>query len=172
MDAPESIRGSVYFLKGRDADAAAGVSPQENSIVNSLADIPALMLDHDQSDILFDPEARRDYARKVREGREAGICQAIPGHCWAWSSPDCMRLLDWLTSRQLHYNHYPLQVKDFSEYVSKLAATKKAQLARSHGFVEPLVGASALDDGALLRRLAELTRRRQGGLALGAALAP
>ncbi|KAK2078368.1 hypothetical protein QBZ16_003208 [Prototheca wickerhamii] len=127
VDAPESIRGSVYFLKGRDADAAAGVSPQENSIVNSLADIPALMLDHDQSDILFDPEARRDYARKV---------------------------------------------KDFSEYVSKLAATKKAQLARSHGFVEPLVGASALDDGALLRRLAELTRRRQGGLALGAALAP
>lgn len=62
VDAPESIRGSIYFLKGRDPGQG---SPQENTIVNSLADIPALMLEHDQSDILHDPDARRDYACKV-----------------------------------------------------------------------------------------------------------
>lgn len=44
----------------------AALSLQEDKIVNTLRDVPALMLEHGQSDILHDPEARQDYARKVR----------------------------------------------------------------------------------------------------------
>ncbi|KFM27239.1 putative deoxycytidine kinase [Auxenochlorella protothecoides] len=71
VDAPASIKGNIYFLKGRDVSTGdAALSLQEDKIVNTLRDVPALMLEHGQSDILHDPEARQDYARKVKDFSE------------------------------------------------------------------------------------------------------
>ena len=92
--APDCIRDSIMFL-GRPKDgtnnllSASGLqvypggaglgssvarSPglgrggtEEDRIMGELlCGVPALVLDHDQSDILHDPDAREDYARKVK----------------------------------------------------------------------------------------------------------
>lgn len=64
--APATIRDSIVFL-GQSAGQEAVHSPGEGSVLTALRGVPALVLDHEQNDILFDPDARQDYARKVKD---------------------------------------------------------------------------------------------------------
>jgi hypothetical protein len=74
-EAPASIRGSVYMLGGQlpKSDVAggrdSGASGKEACITAHMKGVPALVLDHDASDIMHDLDARQEYAQKVRAGR-------------------------------------------------------------------------------------------------------
>ena len=66
--APSSIRDNVVFL---------GPNFGEVKALDVLSGVPALILDHEQDDILFDLDARRDYAKKVKDFSEyVGSLQA------------------------------------------------------------------------------------------------
>ena len=62
--APDSIKESIVFVGG--VDKARGASePGEANVLQTLSGVPALVLDHDQDDIMHDIDARREYAQKV-----------------------------------------------------------------------------------------------------------
>lgn len=58
-DAPELIRDSVVLLGN------GGGGRGEGAVGAALNGVPALVLDHEQEDILYDRDARQDYANKV-----------------------------------------------------------------------------------------------------------
>lgn len=60
--APSSIRDNVVFLGPNSVNNFG-----EGKVLNVLSGVPALILDHEQDDILFDLDARRDYAKKVKD---------------------------------------------------------------------------------------------------------
>jgi deoxyadenosine/deoxycytidine kinase len=70
--APLSIRDNVVFL-GPNSGNHTG----EGKVLDVLSGVPALILDHEQDDILFDLDARMDYAKKVKDFSEyVGSLQA------------------------------------------------------------------------------------------------
>ncbi len=70
--APPSIRDNVVFLGPN-----SGNSFGEGKVLDVLSGVPALILDHEQDDIMFDLEARKDYAKKVKDFSEyVGSLQA------------------------------------------------------------------------------------------------
>jgi hypothetical protein len=60
LDVPEAIRDSIVFL-GNSNNGSNG----QGTIDEALFGVPALVLDHEQEDILYDKDARQDYANKV-----------------------------------------------------------------------------------------------------------
>ena len=71
--APASIRDSIVFLGAGPPGGLGGPGGggrDQGSILAALNGIPALVLDHEQADILHDPDARQDYARKVKDFSE------------------------------------------------------------------------------------------------------
>ena len=67
LDVPETIRGSIVFLGGGD-DNRRGDNRRDDgmdAVDAALRGVPALVLDHEQEDILYDRDARQDYANKV-----------------------------------------------------------------------------------------------------------
>lgn len=73
--APPSIRDNIVFLgaDGRPVHGSiinGGSDVEGRKISGLLAGVPALVLDHEQDDILRDPDARQDYARKVKDFSE------------------------------------------------------------------------------------------------------
>lgn len=70
--APSSIRDSIVFLGGNQSVGSPSASvisqPKEGkNIMMMLSGVPALVLDHEQEDILYDRDARLDYAKKVKD---------------------------------------------------------------------------------------------------------
>lgn len=63
----------IVFLGNSDA----GYEPHGQVNLDVLRGIPALILDHEQEHILYDPEARQAYARKV--GRLQGLYRVVIG---------------------------------------------------------------------------------------------
>jgi deoxyadenosine/deoxycytidine kinase len=63
LDVPEAIRDSIVFLGSSNN---SGVQLQgQGAVDEALFGVPALVLDHEQEDILYDRDARQDYASKV-----------------------------------------------------------------------------------------------------------
>jgi deoxyadenosine/deoxycytidine kinase len=60
LDVPQAIRDSIVFL-GNSGSDSTGVG----TVGAALSGVPALVLDHEQEDILYDKDARQDYANKV-----------------------------------------------------------------------------------------------------------
>jgi deoxyadenosine/deoxycytidine kinase len=60
LDVPEAIRDSIVFLGNGNS-----LSNGEGAVDAALSGVPALVLDHEQEDILYDRDARQDYANKV-----------------------------------------------------------------------------------------------------------
>lgn len=60
LDVPEAIRDSIVFLGN-----GSSLSNGEGAVDAALSGVPALVLDHEQEDILYDRDARQDYANKV-----------------------------------------------------------------------------------------------------------
>lgn len=65
LDVPEAIRGSIVFLGGEGRDGAREGGEGMDAVDAALRGVPALVLDHEQDDILYDKDARQDYANKV-----------------------------------------------------------------------------------------------------------
>lgn len=66
--APASIKDSIVFLGPPRGTDLTSVAPIDGvGALNVLNGVPALVLDHDQNDILHDLDARRDYANKVKD---------------------------------------------------------------------------------------------------------
>ena len=70
--APASIRENISFLgvhrnsAGKNHNHHSG----EDNVLEMLFGVPTLVLDHEQEDILFDADARQDYATKVKDFSE------------------------------------------------------------------------------------------------------
>ena len=62
LDVPEAIRDSIVFL---GSSSTSGVLQGQGAVDEALFGVPALVLDHEQEDILYDRDARQDYASKV-----------------------------------------------------------------------------------------------------------
>ena len=60
LNVPEAIRDSIVFLGNGNS-----LSNGEGAVDAALSGVPALVLDHEQEDILYDRDARQDYANKV-----------------------------------------------------------------------------------------------------------
>lgn len=65
QSAPASIRDYIVFLG--DGNIATPIQSEEGKISQILSGVPALVLDHEQEDILYDRDARQDYAKKVKD---------------------------------------------------------------------------------------------------------
>jgi len=77
--APSSIKQNIVFLGPNEDGEREGGSAGEGvgCVARALSGVPALVLDHDQDDILHDPAARLDYASKVKAFSE--YVQSIKG---------------------------------------------------------------------------------------------
>jgi len=149
--APASIKDNIVFLNSGAEVGGDGTG----HIAQALAGVPALVLDHDQEDIMYDHAARLDYASKVKAFSE--YVQSLKGRV---RPAVAVQRTDGISASDIDsLRHFLVEAKRFVE-VEKKNSERLGRLGGDLMALEGLMGrlAQVKDEGGLDRLLANVSR--------------